>query len=212
MVRFASPAPAWKINLSKILSQQEIDAVIADLTPKSQRNHQAMVKLIIFRLSVFCGIRASELAGLNIEDAALNADLAVIRVRAEIAKGGKEREVPIFSAATVRDLKLWKAYRIDNGAVNTDPFVCSVTADTYGYRFSRFSIRNRFRAACKALGTERMKNVTVHDGRHTCASMSLHKGVPLALVRDFLGHSSICITNTYCGLFRDGKGLAFNID
>jgi len=29
---------------------------------------------------------------------------------------------------------------------------------------------------------------------------------------DMLGHSSIAITNTYVGLFRDGKGMAYNLD
>ena len=33
MVRFASVAPSWRVNSSRVLSQDEIDTVIADLTP-----------------------------------------------------------------------------------------------------------------------------------------------------------------------------------
>lgn len=212
MVRFASVSPSWKVNLSRVLSQGEIDTVTGHLSPHATSSPQALVKLVIFRLSVFCGLRATELCGLNLDDVALETDFPVIRVRAEIAKCSKAREVPIFSRETVGDLRRWRDLRLMHGARGNDPFLCSVTVDALGKRFSRQGARNRFRAACKCLGAERAESVTIHDGRHTCASMSLHKQVPIALVRDMLGHSSISITNTYVGLFRDGKGTLYNLD
>jgi integrase len=212
MVRFSSPAPSWKINLSKVMSQVEIDTVLSDLTEKSRQNPQAFVKLVIFRLAVFSGVRASELAGLRMEDVALDSDLPVIRVRAETAKGHHSREIPLFSEETRSDLLHWKMLRTSQGATASDPFVCSVSKSSQGHSFTRQSIRNRFRSAVKCLGKERAGSLSVHHGRHTFASMSLHKLVPISLVRDSLGHSSLSITNLYVGLFRDRKGLTYSLD
>jgi len=212
MVRFGTSSPSWTVNQSRVLSQSEIDTVVAKLSAKSQSNLQDQVKLVIFRLSVYCGLRANELCGLNLGEVHLESDFPFLSIRSETAKGGKSREVPILSMVTVKDLQSWEAYRISQGATDKDPFLCSVTSDTLGHRFSRQGARNRFKAACKCLGDERAASLTIHDGRHTCASMSLHKHVPIALVRDMLGHSSIAITNTYVGLFRDGKGMAYNLD
>ena len=212
MVRFAASSPSWKIAPSKVMSQPEIDAVLTDLGGKATTSPQALVKVIIFRLAVYCGLRVSEICGLNLADVLIDGGLAVIKVRAEIAKGKKAREVPILSEATVSDLRRWKALRSSQGATKADAFLVSVSADSMGNRFSRQGARHRFQAACKVLGEERAQGLTIHDGRHTAASQALHKGVPLALVRDMLGHSSIAITNTYVGLFRDGNGMGYNLD
>jgi len=212
MVNFAASSTSWNINQSKGLSQAEIDRIVADLSFKAQSNVQDQVKLVLFRLSVYCGLRATELCGLNLDEVNLESDFPHLLIRSETAKGGKAREVPILSIATVMDFRTWKALRIAQGATNVAPFLCSVGSGTLGHRFSRQGARNRFKAACKCLGQERAAGLTIHDGRHTCASMSLHKRVPIALVRDMLGHSSIAITNTYTGLFRDGKGMVYNLD
>jgi integrase len=44
----------------------------------------------------------------------------------------------------------------------------------------------------------RVRNVRVHDGRHTAATLLLEHGIPIRVVADVLGHSSIQLTgNTY---------------
>jgi integrase len=209
-MRFAGSAPAWKVAHSKVLGQLEIDAVLADLTPKSQKSQQALVRLCIFRLATFTGLRVSELCGLNLGDVTLDAELPVIRVRAEIAKCHKGREVPIFSQATVADLRRLRDARLADGATGNDPLICSMSKGTRGNRMCRFVARRRFISSCKVLGKER--KTSVHHGRHTAASQFLAKSLPITLVRDMLGHSSISVTNTYAGLFRDRKGPAYNLD
>jgi integrase len=211
-MRYAGAAPAWNVADSKVLSQAEIDAVLAALGEGSKDSIQALVKLVIFRLSVFCGLRVSEICGLNMADVCLESDMPVIRVRAAIAKGKKAREVPIFSRAAVAEFRRWKGLRLLQGAMADSPFACSVSAGSAGHRFNRQGCRNRFKTACAVLGAERSDGLTIHDGRHTAASMALHKQVPITVVRDMLGHSSISITNTYAGLFRDGTGLRYCLD
>jgi site-specific recombinase XerD len=39
--------------------------------------------------------------------------------------------------------------------------------------------------------------LTIHSGRHTCASHLLAAGWPLPAVRDMLGHANIATTSVY---------------
>ena len=52
-----------------------------------------------------------------------------------------------------------------------------------------------WRAACDTVG---LPDLTVHGARHSVTSwLANTPGLPLVLVRDMLGHSSLAITNTY---------------
>lgn len=55
----------------------------------------------------------------------------------------------------------------------------------------------RFRAACDKL---KIEGVTLHTLRHTCASRLVQAGVDLYVVKEWLGHSSITITERYAHL------------
>lgn len=54
-----------------------------------------------------------------------------------------------------------------------------------------------FRAACAKAGIE---GVTLHTLRHTCASRLVQRGVSLYVVKEWLGHSSITVTERYAHL------------
>src|SRR5436853_280022 len=53
------------------------------------------------------------------------------------------------------------------------------------------------RTACKALGLERLRMLTIHRGRHTFISHALAGGRSLAEVRDAAGHCDVSITSCY---------------
>lgn len=205
----AYPTSHATIQGSKVLSQVEIDAVLDDLNRK-RSNPQNLLRLIIFRLATFTGLRVTEMTLLNLSDMHLTAR-PYISIRAETSKGHKAREVPIYSQATVADLVAWMNLRKSQGATASSPFLVSVSQDALGNRFSRQGCRNRFIAACKVLG-DRADSVTIHHGRHTAASMALHKGVPVNVVRDFMGHSSISVTNAYSSVFFGHDSPVYNLD
>jgi integrase len=52
----------------------------------------------------------------------------------------------------------------------------------------------------KDLGYEKKKFYTLHLCRHTCASRLVQRGVPLLLVKDWLGHEDIQTTMIYAHL------------
>src|SRR5262249_40591233 len=80
----------WK-KLPDVLGRDQINALIAAVPPD---HRLALRDRAILELFYACGLRASELAELALED--VHADLGVIRV---MGKGRKERIVPIGTPA-----------------------------------------------------------------------------------------------------------------
>lgn len=188
-----APAMTWTPDLSRILTHEEQRLVLADLD-RRRRSVNARQNRAVFLLAVGCGLRASEIADLELRD--VRADVAQPTVEVRCGKGGKGRRVPLIDPRALEALRAWKAERLEQGAKRTDPFVCTLSKQSTGARLHRSSIRARFRNACKALGEERLERLTVHDGRHTFASYAVQaKG--LAWARDALGHSSVHTTSIY---------------
>lgn len=188
----------WLIDETKILTTSEVKFVLADVKRRAERSESTRQYLIVFRLATCCGLRASEIAGLRVGDVRTKTEKPHIYVRKEFAKGGKSRKVPLWwDQSTLDDLAAWRALRInDDGAKSDDPFVCTRSKESFGQRLHRNSIRIKFRAACRGLGKDRLKHLSVHDGRHTFISHALKKKT-LAQVRDAAGHSNVATTNLY---------------
>lgn len=183
---------------ARILLSAEIAAVLKDLKKRAKRSINNRCNLAIFRLACCCGLRASEIAGLNVGDVTTDGPQPMLHVRAAIAKRRKARYFPLsFDQGTLDDLLAWKSHRLASGAALTDPFVCSVVKGTEGHRLERHLIFRRWRTAIAVLGKDRVRQVSVHKGRHTCATMLLVSGVPTIVIRDVLGHSNLSTTDIY---------------
>lgn len=78
-------------------------------------------------------------------------------------------------------------------------------ADTLGRPLNRHVLRRRFQAACKAFGVERVRQLTIHHGRHTFVSHALAGVRTLAEVRDAAGHGNVSITSVYLHLAVDKR-------
>ena len=200
-------AANWKIDSTMILSQEEIVEVLGDLHRKGRRAVGTRQNLAIFRLATCCGLRVSEIVGLNLADVHVGIGRPYLQVRKAIAKGRKARRVHLWwDGATLADLTAWKAERKGQGAKPTDPFVCTQHADAAGKRLDRFNCRKRFQAACRCLGPARVAELTIHHGRHSFVSHALAGGRSLAEVRDAAGHSSVSITSVYTHVANDDNG------
>jgi integrase len=104
-------------------------------------------------------------------------------VRAELAKLNRPRRVPHWwDAGTLSDLSAWLDYRHEQGATRNDPFTCSLLSATFGQPLNRHVLRRRFHTACRILGWERLRTLTLHHGRHTFISHAL------AVVRSAIPH------------------------
>ena len=161
--------------------------------------NQALVRLVCC-----CGLRASEIAGLHLADVRLGIARPHQVVRAETAKLGRARRVPLWwDAGTLADLTAWKAHREAQGARMADPFLCGQHPSARGESLNRHVLRRRFLTACGALGYPRLRSLTLHRGRHTFISHALAGGRTLAEVKAAAGHSSLHTTSAYLQVLED---------
>ncbi len=66
--------------------------------------------------------------------------------------------------------------------------------------FRETTIQVNKNKACKLAN---VKQIRIHDFRHSCASLLINKGASIALVSKYLGHSNISITlNTYTHMYK----------
>jgi integrase/recombinase XerC len=193
-----NPARTRAADATKILTRREIAAVLADLKRKSPRSPGTRLNLVLFRLACCCGLRASEIASLQIDDVRVGITRPHLRIRRGAAKGGRPRTVPLWwDAGTLADITAWKAQRAEQDAAAFAPFLDSHRPGRDPNPLSRHTLRKRFRTACKVLGPERLRTLTVHHGRHTFISHALAGGRTLAEVRDAAGHANVSITSGY---------------
>jgi integrase/recombinase XerC len=137
-----------------------------------------------------CGIRVSELAGLNLSS--VDFDQRLVRV---VGKGNKERIVPIGREA----LKALQAYLEGSLKVRKKAGGDSRTSPLFvNYRGGRLSTRSIGKIV-KKYGREGglMVDITPHSLRHTFATHLLDGGADLRSVQELLGHVSLSTTQKY---------------
>jgi integrase/recombinase XerD len=210
--------PTRSIDSTKILTADEIRRVLDSLHRKGKRSINSRMNGVIFRLSTCCGLRVSEIVGLKLANVRLDSAKPHIFVPAAIAKRKKHRTVPMWDAGTLEVLRAWKQLRREQGASDSDPFVCSQAqgkhhktgAASFGKPLSKRNAQARFDNAVKILGTERAAQLSIHSGRHSFCSHALHAGVSLAEVRDAAGHANISTTSIYTHVVGNDR-KAFNL-
>ncbi|GAB2723092.1 tyrosine-type recombinase/integrase [Halomonas garicola] len=138
-------------------------------------------------LALNTGCRRGELLGLEWERVDLKAQL--IHLEAEHTKAKRRRSVPMNNAARQAMLSLLQ-FRMRYCA-DTPWVFCNQN----GQRIA--DIKKTWATVCRKAG---IQDFRVHDMRHTCAAWLVTSGVPLAEVRDLLGHSSITMTERYAHL------------
>jgi integrase len=185
-------------DVTKILTRRELATVLADLKRKAPRSPNTHMNLIIFRLAACCGLRASEIAQLQVGDVRVEHTRPHIRIRKGASKGGRARIVPLWwDEGTLVDIGAWKAKWLMSDAKPQSVFIASLQPDRDPKPLSRHTLRKRFRTACKVLGRTRLETLTIHHGRHTFLSHALAGGRTLAEVRDAAGHSNVTVTSGY---------------
>ena len=110
--RYESTASS-ALDPTRILSRRELATVLADVKRTAPRSANARRNLIVVRLACCCGLRVSEIAGLQLDDVVVDVARPHLRLRRETTKGKKPRMVPLWwDAGTLADLVAWKAERV----------------------------------------------------------------------------------------------------
>ena len=171
--------PKLRKSLPKYLTLEQSAALLKAVSGPSQERDYAILMLFLN-----CGIRRSELVGLNLTDVYQD------RIRV-IGKGNKERFVYFGSACR-------KA--IDNYLPIRKKQVLSDNRALFGSRDSnRISVSAVHRLVKKYLLMSGLDatQFSAHKLRHTAATMMLSGGVDVKTVQEVLGHENLNTTQIY---------------
>lgn len=142
----------------------------------------------ILEVMYSCGLRVSEVVGLDWSD--IDLELEIVRVR---GKGGKERLVPIGRAA----LAALAAYRSRRDAL-CPRRMCDPSAVCLNRRGQRLTTRSVARlldgyVVASGLATK----ASPHALRHSFATHLLNAGADIRAIQELLGHASLSTTQRY---------------
>jgi integrase/recombinase XerC len=151
---------------------------------------------LLFELLYGCGIRNSELVGINLEDISLSNEAILIR-----GKGKKERYVP-FGGSALAALSVYLPWRQQLLATLKKSISTKGTpALLINQRGGRLTTRSVGRiikriAVAKGLSPE----VHPHTLRHAFGTHMLEEGADLRAIQELLGHERLATTQRYTQL------------
>ncbi len=176
------PLPKKVRALPDVLSPVEVAKLLDQTFPEEKyaQRDKAMLEVLYG-----CGLRVSELAGLDMS--AIFLEDEVMRV---VGKGSKERLVPLFGTAhesLSNYLVRWRPQLIRKPT-------SAVFLNSRGDRISRQAIHKIVKKYGESVD---IKNLHPHTLRHCCATHLLEGGADLRCVQEMLGHSDISTTQLY---------------
>lgn len=180
------PNPAERMRLSEGDGRKRFATVaeVAALIDAAEMHKRAPYLADLIRVAVNTGCRRGELLGLRWSQVDLEG--GVIRLEGSDTKNGKPRRVPLNQQALKAVLSREK-YRAANCPESLWVF-CRKSGER------NISIQSSWEAVVQEAGLE---DFHFHDLRHTCGSWLVQSGVPLADVKEVLGHSTIRMTERY---------------
>jgi len=171
--------PKLRKSLPKYLTMEQSANLLRCIDGQNRVRDYAIIMLFLN-----CGIRRSELVGLNVSDVYED------RIRV-VGKGNKERFVYFGSPCR----KAIDAYMIErNKKVLTDNR--ALFGSRNGNRISVTAVHRLVDKALKLAGLDSTQ-FSAHKLRHTAATMMLSGGVDVKTVQEVLGHENLNTTQIY---------------
>jgi len=170
--------------LPKSLSETDVERLLGapDLELALEFRDRTMLEMLYA-----CGLRVSELVGLQVEQVGLNQ--GIVRV---LGKGGKERLVPMGEEALDWLIQYMRGPRIEllKGQSSNVLFPSNrsreMTRQTFWYRIKLYGERAGIQT-----------HLSPHTLRHAFATHLLNHGADLRVVQMLLGHSDLSTTQIY---------------
>ena len=171
--------PKLRKSLPKYLTLEQSSALLQAVSGPNEKRDYAILMLFLN-----CGIRRSELVGLNI------ADVYEDRIRV-VGKGNKERFV-YFGASCRKALDAYLPER--NKKQLSDNRALFGSRDNN--RISVSAVHRMVKKYLLMAGLD-ADNFSAHKLRHTAATMMLSGGVDVKTVQEVLGHENLNTTQIY---------------
>ena len=176
--------PTIEISQAKSLLDGAVELADEDAEPEVQAARKR--DLAMLEVLYSCGIRVSELVGLDVPD--LDLQRSLLRV---LGKGGKERTVPL-GAPALRALENWLQVRPLLAAPEAGE---AIFVGNRGRRIDQRVVRATVHEALA--GVPDAPDLGPHGLRHAMATHLLEGGADLRSVQELLGHSSLATTQLY---------------
>lgn len=171
--------PKLRKSLPRYLTMEQSAALLKAVSGQNEKRDYAILMLFLN-----CGIRRSELVGLNLTDVYED------RIRV-VGKGNKERFV-YFGSACRKAIDAYLEER--NQKVLTDNRALFGSRD--GNRISVTAVHRLVKKALLQAGLDSTQ-FSAHKLRHTAATMMLSGGVDVKTVQEVLGHENLNTTQIY---------------
>jgi integrase len=158
----------------------------------------------LYVVAITCGLRQGELLGLRWDDVDLEAGRLTVRRQVQRSRDGsgmisgptknkKSRTIRLGRVA-IEALKAHRDTQAEDVAsakgLWRDPDL--VFATTIGTPLDPSNLVGR--SFKPLLGRANLPSIRFHDLRHACATLLLSEGVPVKVVQEVLGHSSVSVT------------------
>ncbi len=180
-------SPSIRPGLPKFLSLDE-SLLLLDTVRKDTKNLNRIRDFCILTLFLNCGMRLSELTGINLTD--LDRNLTSLRV---IGKGSKERIIYLNAACRSALTEYLEVRRTREGVLDKNALFLS----RLGKRMSPKTVQAMVYKYLGAAGLE-YKHYSTHKLRHTAATLMYQTGnVDVRVLKDILGHEQLNTTQIY---------------
>jgi len=181
--------PKLPKKLPRVPTMEEMNSVLDGEMPEIAafpERDRLMIELLYG-----CGIRNSELVGINLDDIHLKNEIILIR-----GKGGKERYVPFGDAVKAALAGYWPGrQRVLAQHRKTTP---ALLINTRGGRLTTRSVGRIIKKVAVAKGLS--PDVHPHTLRHAFGTHMLEEGADLRAIQELLGHERLATTQRYTQL------------
>ncbi len=191
--------PTPKAALPKHLTLEQSLELLSNIDTPDQKRDYCMIVFLIN-----CGMRLSELVGINTSDIRCTHDLDGKEIYSlkVLGKGSKERIVYLnnacvdayidYIAPTITDEK----ERQENGNRPLSAKTDALFLSKRGTRISNRRVQQIVEQSFKSCGLDNM-GLSVHKLRHTAATLMYQNGVDVRVLKDVLGHENLNTTQIY---------------
>lgn len=169
-----------KRSVVQAFTPEQVEAIIGCLAKSFSGIRDKAIALTLFD----CGLRASELCGLSLDDVHWSEQTLKV-----LGKGDRERVVS-FGRVTHQALAQYVARR---GPLDTDRLFVTV----YGGSLDRYGVYRIVKAACRRAEICGVR-CSPHTLRHSFAVSYLRSGGDVFSLQKLLGHSDLAMTRRYC--------------
>ncbi len=181
--------PKLPKKLPRVPTIEEMNSVLDGQMPEVAAFPER--DLLMLELLYGCGIRNSELTGINLDDIRVSAEAILIR-----GKGKKERYVP-FGGAAGNALGPYLAVRRDVLA-EAHKSTPALLINRRGGRLTTRSVGRIIKKIAVAKGLS--ADVHPHTFRHAFGTHMLEEGADLRAIQELLGHERLATTQRYTQL------------